>query len=170
MKACIGFIVILTVAACDVTTTAPASLGTPSFAAIVEHTNEFTEGDFGFFEVPCANGGAGEIVRVSGTLHLLMHVTITPAGRTLLRGLGQAQGMIGVGETTGDVYRSSIASGFVDARFDDAFPIAFTELVNIRLIGPGPDNNLMLHETFHLTVNADGSIIAETFNRNLTCD
>ena len=170
MERDLRLIVTLLLAACDAATTAPARPDAPSFAATVNHTNEFTEDVNAFLDVPCANGGAGETVHITGSTHLVIQSTVTPAGMTLLSGLSQPFQLTAVGTTTGDVYHDVGSSQFADVRSDAGFPIAFTELVDTRMIGPGPDNNLTLHETFHITLNANGILTVEVFNRRLTCN
>jgi len=77
--------------------------------------------------VPCANGGSGEIVTISGTLHLL----IPPNASEALH--GNWSNARGVGLTTGDVYvLAGSPSNLVPAAGGDY-------LTNITLVGTGPN-------------------------------
>src|SRR4029450_10682822 len=62
--------------------------------------------DFRLF-LPCANGGNGEVVHLSGTFMMIYHVTQDASGGFHLKLAEVQQGVSGVGETTGDRYVSS---------------------------------------------------------------
>lgn len=118
--------------------------------------------------VPCANGGAGELVLVEGTLHIQSHTTINK-NRASLKVHFQPQGATGVGLTTGDTYH---AVGVTQEH--DSVPIEngafnFTFINNFRLIGPGPDNNLQVKQTVHVTINANGDVTSEVDNTSIEC-
>jgi hypothetical protein len=40
---------------------------------------------------------------------------------------------------------------------------------NFRLIGPGPGNNLLVHETAHVTINGDEVVVVEHDNLSIEC-
>ena len=115
--------------------------------------------------IPCANGGAGELVTFSGTLHEVFHLTIN-GQNFLLKLHDQPQGLKGVGETTGDVYN---ATGVTQDKSRSG-TVGFTETFvnNFKLIGPGPGNNLLIHENVHVTVNANGTLTV--FHDHFTAD
>ncbi|SRR6266446_4484169 len=107
--------------------------------------------------VPCAAGGAGEIVDLSGPLHVLLTFTIN--GNNLSgRQQFQPQGISGTGETTGLSYQAtgltatSFAGSLVNGQFTQTFINRFD------IIGQGPNNNFTVHETLHITINADGTV------------
>jgi hypothetical protein len=130
-------------------------------------TNEFIPFSQATF-VPCANGGAGEIVLVSGTLHVLSHTTIN-GNNASLKTHFQPQGARGIGQVTGDEYN---AVGVTQEH--DKIPLSgsageFTFINNFRLIGPGPNNNLMVHQTIHMTVNANGTVTSQVDNSTTDC-
>jgi hypothetical protein len=119
--------------------------------------------------VPCANGGAGETVLVQGILHIQEHVTIND-NRANLKIHFQPQGATGVGQDTGTVYN---ATGVTQEQ--DSLPILngsaeFTFINNFRLIGQGPDNNLQVHQTVHVTVDANGNVTAVVDNTTVDCN
>jgi hypothetical protein len=119
--------------------------------------------------VPCANGGAGELVLISGTLHILTHVTIN-GNRANIKQQFQPQGANGVGLTTGDSYNAVGGT-----KFHDTIPIsggaATSDFVNnFRLIGPGPNNNLQVHQNVHTTINANGDVTSTVDNTRIDCN
>ena len=76
---------------------------TPANAAVQE--NDTTNINLSVF-VPCAAGGAGEIVDLNGPLHTL--ITFTINGNNVSGKFHfQPQGISGVGETTGDKYQAT---------------------------------------------------------------
>ena len=118
--------------------------------------------------VPCANGGAGELVLVQGTLHLQDHITIN-GNRASIKTHAQPQGASGVGLTTGDTYN---ATGVTQEQ--DSIPIIngafeFTFINNFKIIGQGPNNNLLVHQTIHQTVNANGEVTTFIDNTTVEC-
>jgi hypothetical protein len=118
--------------------------------------------------VPCANGGAGELVLISGTLHVLQHITIND-NRASIKIHFQPQGASGVGLTTGDTYH---ATGVTQEH--DSVPITngafeFTFVNNFKIIGPGPDNNLLVHQNVHVTIDANGNVTTIVDNTSVEC-
>jgi hypothetical protein len=105
--------------------------------------------------IPCANGGAGEVV--SGTIQLHTLITSTVNGNKVSgKTHFQPQGGSLVGETTGDAYRPT---GVTQDTFNGSLQNGlFTQtfINNFRIIGQGPGNNFLVHESFHLTINANG--------------
>jgi hypothetical protein len=119
-------------------------------------------------EVPCANGGAGEFVLVSGTLHILFHVT-TNRNQMILTSHRQLQGATGVGQITGDVYHApDVDNATINTVPLNAGAQTVTSVSTLNLLG-GADNNLIVHLNIHLTVNANGDITAEVTNTSFDC-
>jgi hypothetical protein len=107
--------------------------------------------------IPCANGGLGELVDFSGTLHDIFHVTIN--GSTfVLRFHDQPQGVKGVGETTGTVWNATGVTQQISRSGTVGSTASFVN--NFKLIGPGPDNNVLIHENLQVTINANGTTTA----------
>jgi len=50
-----------------------------------------------------------------------------------------------------------------------AFPLIFTFVNNFKIIGQGPNNNFLVHENLHVTINADGTLTAFVDNFSFTC-
>ena len=121
--------------------------------------------------VPCAAGGAGEFVLLSGDLHMLFHVTLDGAGGVHLKEHANPQRVSGTGLTTGDRYRGAGATQFqLNGRFSGpAQRFETTTVNNVRIIGQGPNNNLLLHQNLHVTVNANGEVTAFVDNFRVEC-
>jgi hypothetical protein len=117
--------------------------------------------------VPCAAGGAGEMVFLSGSLHTQSHFTADGAGGFLTESHFSPQGVSGVGLTSGDKYQ---ATGVTRDSFHvTGLPYESTFVNNFRIIGQGTGNNYLVHENFHLTVNANGEVTASVDNFRVEC-
>jgi hypothetical protein len=119
--------------------------------------------------VPCAAGGAGEVVFVSGELHDLYHVTLADNGSFHLDASDNPQGVSGVGLTTGAKYQGTGISRSDVNEASAILPLNVTFVNNFRIIGQGPGNNLLVHDNFHVTVNPDGTVTSFHDNFSVTC-
>jgi len=116
--------------------------------------------------VPCANGGAGELVDLSGTLHVLILVTVDSDSGFHAKSHFQPQGVSGIGQTTGAKYQ---ATGVTQSQFNGKVGSEFTFVNNFRIIGQGPGNNFLVHQNVHVTVNANGEVTANVDNSSVEC-
>ena len=116
--------------------------------------------------VPCANGGAGEEVLLTGNLHDVFHVTFTSSGSFRLSFSDNPQGVSGFGFSTGDKYQGT---GITRDNFGGRVGFEETFVNNFRIIGQGPGNNFLVHENFHITVNANGTVTAIHDNFSVEC-
>lgn len=117
--------------------------------------------------VPCAAEGTGEVVDLSGNLHTVISFTLNGNNVTGYFHF-QPQGITGTGQTTGEKYQ---ATGVTQESFKNSLQNGqanFTYVNNFRIVGQGPGNNYLVHETMHLTINANGT--ATIFFDNLTID
>jgi hypothetical protein len=160
----VGFIT----AACQPDTTAPDAAATakPTFSAVAQTQNSTFDIDQLFF-VPCANGGLGEDVELTGTIHDLFHVTADGRGGFHVKLHDSPQGVIGTGLTTGARYHGT---GVTQSHFNLKVGEQSTDINNFRIIGPGPGNNFLLHENFHVTINANGVVTAGHDNFSVQCN
>jgi hypothetical protein len=137
----------------------------PAHAAV--QVNDTTTIGLSVF-VPCAAGGAGEIVDLAGPLHTLISLTIN--GNNVSGYFHfQPQDIAGVGETTGVKYH---ATGITEQSFKTAFQNGQANLTyvnNFRIIGQGPGNNYLVHETLHITINANGAVTVLHDNFTVDC-
>jgi len=118
--------------------------------------------------VPCANGGAGELVDLTGPLHILITFNINGnhvSGTTHF----QPQGISGVGQDTGATYHGTgvtqdhFSGSFNNGQFNETF------VNNFRIIGQGSGNNFLIHENTHLTINANGDVTTTHDNFSADC-
>lgn len=142
----------------EITVTQPGSMSFTSSAVFPINIGVF---------VPCALNGAGEVVFLSGDLHALFHFTDDGAGGFHVMSEFNPQGVSGTGLTSGDNYQGTGVT-----RFDfnaGAIPFNETFVNNFRIIGEGTGNNLLIHATFHITVNANGEVTAIVDNFTAEC-
>lgn len=133
-------------------------VGMPTFAGVTSNEQiPITREVF----IPCANGGVGELVSLSGYVHVQYRLTVND--NTMHLGFkANPQGVVGQGQTTGDKYQ-----GTGDTEYDinvspvPTFPYNNTFTGNYRIIGHGPGNNFLHHETYHITINANGEVTTE---------
>lgn len=139
--------------------------GLPAYAAV--DTNISTPVAVSVF-IPCAVGGTGEVVTLTGNLHVLISTTVN-ANHISLNVQFQPQGISGVGSVSGDKYqgtgitRTSIEADVV------SFPFIETFVNNFKIIGQGPGNNFLVHQNVHITVNANGTVTVFVDNFSAEC-
>jgi hypothetical protein len=137
----------------------------PANAAV--QVNDKTDISLGVY-IPCAAGGTGEVVDLSGPLHTLVSFTIN--GNNVSGYFHfQPQGISGTGETTGEKYQ---ATGVTQESFKNSFQNGqanSTYVNNFRIIGQGPGNNFLVHETLHFTINAKGAVTVFHDNFSVAC-
>jgi hypothetical protein len=104
----------------------------------------------------------GEDVELSGKIHLVSQ--IQPDGSEV--GHVNYQGVSGVGLTSGTTYRASSVDSF---RLAAPFPSDIHSVRSLRLISPGPEDDLLVKFLFHITVNANGEITAEVEDVDSEC-
>jgi hypothetical protein len=118
--------------------------------------------------IPCANNGAGEDVILNGDLHVLATFTIN-GNNVSGKDHFQPQGLSGFGTVSGDKYQGTgvtqdqFKGSFQNGQFEQSF------INNFRMIGQGPGNNFLVHESFHLTINANGVVTAVHDNLSIDC-
>jgi hypothetical protein len=117
--------------------------------------------------IPCALGGQGEEIHLSGTLRTVLHTTFDANGGSVYILNLQSQDITGVGSISGDTYRQ-VGTGRFSVSFH-GIPTNLTGLLTAQLIGPGPDNNLLTHKIIHIAVNANGEVTADVFNSSVEC-
>src|SRR5262249_16500737 len=143
-----------------------AILISPANAAVLSNTsNDITLSVF----IPCAAGGAGEIVDLSGPLHTLLTFTINNNNASGVIHF-QPKGISGTGETTGLKYQ---ATGVTSTSFEFSFQnghVIQTFINRFDIIGQGRGNNFRIQETAHITLNADGTVTVFFDNFIVECN
>jgi len=139
---------------------------TTAFAAAVTFTSSQSFPIDLVVFVPCAAGGAGEVVELTGNLHDLFSVTFDSRGGVHVTTLDNPQGVTGYGMTTGAKYQ---ATGETRDGFNSVVGYEETYVNNFKIIGQGLGNNFLVHDNFHITVNADGTVTAFHDNFSVVC-
>ncbi|HEU4508611.1 MAG TPA: hypothetical protein VFR78_10260 [Pyrinomonadaceae bacterium] len=121
------------------------------------------------FFVPCANGGAGEIVILELRLHVLDHHTFNDLWVNE-KSHFQPMNAEGVGLITGDMYRGTGVTQLQDSFRLSNGATHFTFINNFRIIGQGPGNNFQVHATTHTTINANGDVTVDVENTTTVCN
>jgi hypothetical protein len=118
--------------------------------------------------VPCANGGAGEVVLLNGDLHVL--ITFTTNGKKVSgTEILQPQGVFGIGSVTGAEYQGTGVTLVQFTASGQNGQFETTVVNNFLIIGQGSGNNLLVHSRLHLTFNANGTLIADIANATADC-
>ncbi len=133
--------------------------------AITYKTNEKIPIDMWVY-IPCAAGGAGEWVVLSGNLHVLSRTTLDGNGGFHNKSHYQPQGISGEGMTTGDKYQGTGVTQWQD---NGQVGYEYTYVNNFRIIGQGSGNNYLVHNIFHYTINANGEMTAYVDNVSVEC-
>jgi hypothetical protein len=140
-------------------------LATVTAAQAQVTTNEQVPLAFAGF-VPCANGGAGEILSGTIDVHNLITSTVN-ANHVSDQFQSQPHGAM-VGAITGDVYRvAGVTQGTSTENLQNG-QYTLTYVNTFQLIGPGPGNNLLVHEIAHITRNGD-DVIVQHDNLSIDC-
>jgi hypothetical protein len=138
----------------------------PSAATVLVH--ESVTGVTATGPLPCANGGLGEDVTFTISIHVLLASTVT--GRRASLTIHADHRGTGVGAITGDVYRFAATSNvhqIVDLATGQQ---VVTLTVHSHENGPGPDNNLKLTAVGRTTTAPDGNITVDFERISVTCD
>ena len=150
---------------CQEEATAPVTLGGPSLAAETSTQNIVQVLSSTKF-VPCANGGVGEDVFLSGNFHSVFHVTLDGGGGAHVKESHNPQGISGTGLITGAKYQGVGASS---DEFNAKVGFEHTSVTNKRIIGQGPGNNFLVHGISHTTVLANGVVTSFEDNFSIEC-
>ena len=119
--------------------------------------------------VSCANGGLGELLTISGRLHILSTQTEDSAGGLHLTFHFQPQGATAIGPDTGDLYRAVGVTRGTTNIAADGLPFIDTFVNNFYMIGTANGVKFKLHNTVHVTINANGDLSADVDNSSVTC-
>lgn len=116
--------------------------------------------------VPCAIGGVGEEVEVTGNLLIVEQVTLDENGGFHLVYHENPMGVSGIGSTSSDKYR---AVGVYQYNVYGMVGEVENGEWNFLMIGQGPGNNLLIHANFHVTVHPDGTVTSFHDNLRIEC-
>jgi hypothetical protein len=118
----------------------------------------------------CANGGAGEVINISGTMSSLFHITIDDSGGThsVLKE-DNLRGVQGIGEITGNKYQLIRANTQTFEVNSGGLPITVTFESNFKLISHGSDSDNLAHILRHITINENGTVTTEIEKISAVC-
>jgi hypothetical protein len=120
--------------------------------------------------VPCALGGAGEDILLSGERRLIAGVTTDAHGVDhgfLHAGGGAAHG---IGLTSGDRYVSSFVSHSVHRfTYDPEGQSVYVETLHLLVVGQGPNNNFHWQLRFHVVTDANGIVRVYMYDSEIFC-
>jgi hypothetical protein len=142
---------------------AALGLAVPAVSQAQVFTNERIPIDLGAYFVPCANGGAGEYVPLSGTFHVLYADTTDASGghHVVSDGTWTASG---VGQTTGSTYKGP-SETIGEANFTAGQEV--TQLITLRIVGK--QATFYAYSTAHFTFAPDGTLTADVSNSRAEC-
>lgn len=106
--------------------------------------------------VPCANGGEGEVVSLSGTLHFLNHISVDANGCVTMKSHAQPQQLTGTGSVTGALYQGTgVTQSTTKEKTNcgDGCTVEVNFNNNFKIIGQGPGNNFMVHMNSRVIYN-----------------
>ena len=107
-----------------------------------------------------------EPLQVRGTVTSILRTTATPTSRLLSGGHTHAD-MTATGLVTGDIYRivdiREITTNLQGAGSQDIGAWAYL------IVGPGPNNNLLVTNQYHLTVTPAGKVTADFYRVTIKC-
>lgn len=106
--------------------------------------------------VSCANNGLGEFVNLNGQLEFQSQTVDDGNGGTHLSAHVRPSGVVGTGVVSGLRYRGTGVTVQMEGHPSAGEVMTYTFVNNFRIIGQGPKNNILVHYTMHLTVNANG--------------
>lgn len=170
----------LFVTACDAAPTAPRAAATAETAApTADIAATAADGNADVWRdhyrypinqlrwVPCANGGAGELVRVTGTIHTRTQINSLDSGGWRIAIHYNGHGLRGEGRTTGAQYVANTADGGMLNITDGATTQLFTS--RFRMIGRGGADKFFYTFTDRYTVDANGEMRVEVFDERIEC-
>jgi hypothetical protein len=130
-----------------------ASVGAAQAEVVTNETVSYVYSGF----VPCANGGAGELLTGRIDVHNLATSTVN-GNVDSWQFQFQPRGSL-VGSITGDTYQlTGVTRGtYNDVQQSGEYTLTYVN--SYQLIGPGSGNNLRVREVAHLTADGDDVIV-----------
>ena len=117
--------------------------------------------------VPCGNGGAGEAVSLTGTLKFVEEIVYNDHGFTFNYHV-IAQGVTGVGLTTGENYQASGGNkGNITGEFGEVGQYTRLFIDQLRIIGQNSVFTVMYKTK--MTITPDGKITTSIEEENVDC-
>ena len=141
----------------------------PAEAQAVASTEVFTA-PFGITLTPDDYPCLQEAILIDGALHYVVRVTLDASGGRHRATLINAQGLTGLGLTSGTVYQVS-GPGHSTLNDGDLTPPVrertFYDVINV--VGPGDATNLLVRAGFHMAFNSNGELVVFTTVDSVKC-
>lgn len=118
-----------------------------------------------FYYVPCAAGGAGDYVLLSGWLHMQFIIVLDGRGGFHEEFHYQTMGLSGTG-SNGDTYHVTDSS---HSTYNGRVGYEDTIINTLRVIGKGSASDFLVQYSTHMTVHPDGTVSADVFNYKYEC-
>jgi opacity protein-like surface antigen len=119
--------------------------------------------------LPCANGGAGEFVQLSGQFNLVYSSTVDPHDVLHFSSLADLD-VNAVGLTTGDTYQVVLPVPHSVLRLDVTnYGYGVGVAIDGMLVGPGPNNRGAFDINYQFDLSQDGTVTALD-NFSLFCE
>jgi len=109
-----------------------------------------------------------EPVSFSGRYQSVFHYTLDANGVAHFSGAVSSNG-VGTALVTGTSYLFAGASSSSSNTAPDGFPYHNTFTNTFLLVSHGPGDNLLMHATTHVTIDANGTLTAEVTNTTFEC-
>ena len=110
----------------------------------------------------------GDTVTLTGSVHVLSHVTLDTNGGTHVKTLHNFENVMGTG-ATGTTYRAVSTNNHTMNNNGSTAQQEFTNVNRVRLISQGLTDNYLLNGTIHTTVNANGEVTSTVTNFTTNC-
>lgn len=120
--------------------------------------------DVTFFGSPCTD----DTMHFTGTIHLLVGVTSDGSGGFHFHADNNVSAVTAVGTPSGTVYHG-VGGGWFEFNGRDPYPFVVTATSTFGLISVGSAPNFFMQTTFHITVNANGTVTANVAKLTIVC-
>jgi hypothetical protein len=111
----------------------------------------------------------GDLIAVTGSIHLLASTTSDGGGGFHIAFMDNVSQVTGTGSVSGATYHG-VGGDWFTANVKPPFPVELTMTDVFGLISAGSSPNLVITDTFHITVNADGTLTANVARFSLSCN
>lgn len=113
---------------------------------------------------PCT----GDVIPVTGFIHLVASSTSDGSGGFHLTVMDNVSQVTGVGSVTGATYHG-VGGDWFSLNAEPPFPFEATQTDVFGLISAGATPNLVVTDTLHITVNANGTVTANVVRFSAAC-
>ena len=147
----------IAVAACDPGRALAPEFAWPSVPLLAQDAAPAAQGGGTPFSLYYLNRCAGDVFLASGRYNTSITREVDASGGVHIRVHVNFQGVSGESQITGTKYQL-VSNQLLELNADGPPPVERTTFVQFRIIGQGPDNDLIMRTMSHVTVNANGDI------------